>query len=103
MMPFIYYLLKITFCSGIFFLYYHLALRNKVFHQLNRFFLLAAVLISISVSFVQFNIYHDVLAPSNGAIKLLQVVESANGYLEEVPVNSHKIAGSIQWIYIAYL
>ena len=40
------YLLQTIACSGILFGYYHFFLRNERFHQYNRFFLLAAMLIS---------------------------------------------------------
>ncbi|HEX5150913.1 MAG TPA: N-acetylmuramoyl-L-alanine amidase [Parafilimonas sp.] len=40
------YLLKVIGISGLFFLYYHIALRNKQFHYYNRFYLLMATIIS---------------------------------------------------------
>ncbi len=41
------YLLKVVCISGLLFLYYHFALRNKRFHYYNRFYLLMSVVISI--------------------------------------------------------
>jgi N-acetylmuramoyl-L-alanine amidase len=103
MIPFIFYLLKLIVCSGILFLYYHLALRNKAFHQWNRFYLLASVVVSLVVPFLQFTIYHYVQEAPNDAIRLLQVVQSANGYFEPetIPVSSQ--ATSFQWVYLLYL
>ncbi|KQT17474.1 antirepressor [Chryseobacterium sp. Leaf404] len=41
------YLLKVLLCSGVMYLYYQLSLKDKTFHHYNRFYLLAAMLISL--------------------------------------------------------
>lgn len=41
------YLIKMVICSGALYAYYLLALRNRIFHQWNRFYLLATVLFSL--------------------------------------------------------
>lgn len=51
-----YYLLQVIICSGILFLYYHLALRNRLFHQWNRFYLLAAVVLSLILPAVDWKV-----------------------------------------------
>jgi len=88
MLPFAIYLLKVTICSGILFGYYWLKLRNKIFHQYNRFYLLAIVVLSLALPVIQVNIWHaaDALAPQ--AIQLLQVVNSSNEYLDEIIITS---------------
>jgi TonB-dependent SusC/RagA subfamily outer membrane receptor len=53
------YLLKVTICSGILCGYYFLALRNKAFHRWNRFYLLAAVLISLIAPVIKINIFQN--------------------------------------------
>lgn len=53
----LYYLLQVIIASGLLYLYYHIALRNKKFHQYNRFYLLAAVIISISAPFINIPVY----------------------------------------------
>lgn len=50
------YLLKMTICSGILFLYYRLALRNKVFNQYNRFYLLGSVVLSVFLPLCKFSL-----------------------------------------------
>jgi len=40
MMPTLYYFLQVVVCSAVLYVYYLLALRNKKFHQYNRFYLL---------------------------------------------------------------
>jgi hypothetical protein len=52
------YLLKCTISSGILTIYYWLALRNKRFHYYNRFYLLAAIPISLIVPLLNFKWYH---------------------------------------------
>jgi len=47
------YLLKVICISGLLFLYYHIALRNKQFHYYNRFYLLMAIAISTVLPLLQ--------------------------------------------------
>ncbi len=54
-----YFMLKVILCSAILFGYYHLFLRNKVFHAYNRYYLLCAVILSLAVPFIQFDIYNS--------------------------------------------
>src|SRR5690348_4199869 len=100
MIAFAYYLLKVMICSGVLFLYYHLALRNKLFHQWNRFYLLAAVAISLLAPVVQVSIMHRLTEEPNQAIKVLQVIQSADGYLEEVTIGGHRQLSTDQWLLI---
>lgn len=72
------YLLKVTLCSAFLYAYYHLALRNRVFHQYNRFYLLAAVLFSL--------VFPLVPAPwpmantnGNDALELYRLLYSSGG------------------------
>jgi len=88
MLPFAIYLLKVTICSGILFGYYWLLLRNKIFHQYNRFYLLAVVALSLTLPVIQVNIWHAADAPAPQAIQLLQVVGSSNEYLDEIIITS---------------
>ena len=53
------YLLKVIICSGILCGYYFLALRNKVFHRWNRFYLLAAVVISLLAPIIKIDIFQN--------------------------------------------
>ena len=53
MLAILYYCLKVIICSGFLFGYYLLALRNNRFHQWNRFYLLAAVIISFTLPFLK--------------------------------------------------
>lgn len=97
-----YYLLKVIICSGILFLYYHLALRNKLFHQWNRFYLLAAVVLSLIAPIIQLGILHHATDESNKAIQLLQVISSADGYMDEITITAHRSMSAQQWILVGY-
>ena len=49
------YFLKVILCSSIFLGYYFLVLRNKAYHQYNRFYLLIAIALSWSIPLLSFN------------------------------------------------
>ncbi len=51
------YLLKVIICSALLTGYYFIALRNKFFHQWNRFYLLITVLFSLIIPLFQFTIF----------------------------------------------
>src|SRR3712207_4173623 len=101
MIAFAYYLLKVTACSGLLFLYYHLLLRNKVFHQWNRFYLLAALLLSITLPLLQFTIEHHP-DEATGAIQMLQVVQSADLFVAEMDQGRSAGVTAEQWMAFAY-
>ncbi len=90
MIAFLIYLLKVLICSGILFGYYLLALRNGRFHQWNRFYLLSAVVLSLLAPLAQVTITHYIQAEQPAPIHLLQVIQSADNYLEEVRITSHR-------------
>ncbi len=60
------YFLQVVLVSGIFFGYYHLFLRNKEFHQYNRFYLLLSTVASLLIPFssipVSFTTPQDIAA-----------------------------------------
>ena len=101
MIVFAYYLLKVIICSGILFLYYHSALRNKLFHQWNRFYLLAAVLLSLIAPIIQISIEHHSAEDNNKAIQLLQAIQG-NDYLDEIIISSHQSLSIQQWMMMMY-
>ncbi|MBO9682825.1 MAG: energy transducer TonB [Flavisolibacter sp.] len=101
MTAFAFYLLKVMICSGVLFLYYYLALRNKLFHQWNRFYLLAAIVISLIAPVVQVTIMHSADEPAK-AIQMLQVFESAGGYLQEVTISGRPSMSTDQWLMMGY-
>lgn len=102
MSPFAYYLLKVFLCSGILYLYYLAALKNKAFHQWNRFYLLAAVVLSLLLPLMKFTIFDD-SAEEQKALQILYAVQSADDYLEAITVSSAPVRlSSDQWLFISY-
>ncbi len=53
------YFLKVIFCSAAFFGYYLIALRNKKFHQYNRFYLLFSIVFSWLIPSIKFQITNE--------------------------------------------
>ena len=84
MLPIAWYLLKVIICSGILLGYYWLFLRNKIFHRYNRFYLLAAIVLSLGLPLIQINIWNKAEKPNNEVIQLLQVVSSSDDYVQHI-------------------
>ncbi|MBC7689535.1 MAG: N-acetylmuramoyl-L-alanine amidase [Aquabacterium sp.] len=85
MLAFTFYLLKVTICSGILLGYYSLMLRNKIFHQYNRFYLLASVVLALLLPLVEIPVWHNASQPAPQTIQLLQVVNGSE-YLDEIVI-----------------
>lgn len=54
---------QVIIASGILYGYYHFFLRNKLFHQYNRFYLLSIVVISLVIPFLQIPVYFEESTP----------------------------------------
>ncbi len=89
MLTFGYYLLKIIICSGILYGYYIIALRNKIFHKWNRFFLLAAVVLSLAAPLIKINIRHNTDNDKTPVVHFLQVVNSGDEVVYEYTKNNN--------------
>lgn len=96
------YILKVILCSGILFLYYHLFLRNRIFHQWNRFYLLAAVMISLLVPLLRLSMFQQD-AVQQSALQYILVGQSADNYLEEFIVVSRQGMSTETWLTIVYV
>jgi TonB-dependent SusC/RagA subfamily outer membrane receptor len=83
-----YYLLKVIICSGILSGYYWLALRNKIFHQYNRFYLLAAVVLSLLLPITKVHFWETGNTEKPGVIKVLQAVSEGDVYLDNIIVSN---------------
>lgn len=81
------YLLKVICISGLLFLYYHIALRNKRFHYYNRFYLLFAVLVSIVLPLLKFE-WFTLFSNSHQTIHLYNVIYGSGE--NEVVVNGNR-------------
>ena len=72
------YLLKVIICSGILCGYYYLALRNKIFHRWNRFYLLASVVLSLAVPIMKIDIFQKYDEDKGTVIRMLQTINSGD-------------------------
>lgn len=71
-------LLKITICSAIFVIYYYAVLRNKVYHQYNRFYLLFGVVFSWCLPFVNFQIFIEPQQTVQPVYKVIEFFSTSN-------------------------
>lgn len=101
-MPFLTYLLKVVLCSGLLTGYYFIALRNRAFHQWNRFYLLAAVVLSLTLPLTTFIIFHNG-ANKGAAIQLLEAVGSGDEYVVHVAKNNTPSLSLEQGLSLAYI
>ena len=81
MLALAYYLLKVTACSGILYCYYLLALRNKRFHQYNRWYLLSAVTLSFLIPLMRIEFWKEV--PQSTAMAVVTIINKADVYVAE--------------------
>jgi hypothetical protein len=101
MMLFLTYLLKEVVCSVLLTGYYFLALRNRAFHQWNRFYLLTAVLLSITLPLATFTVFHNT-EDKGTAIQLLEAVSNGDEYVVFVTKNSAPSLSLEQGLTLAY-
>lgn len=101
MTAFIFYLLKVLVCSGLLFAYYLVALKNKAFHQWNRFYLLSAVALSVTLPLVQIVVM--TATGQDAAVQLLRIVQSADDYMEAVTVSARPHVSTEKWFTAGYV
>ncbi len=82
------YLLKVIICSGVLFGYYHIALRNKIFHSWNRFYLLASIMISLTVPIMKINIFKNAGEDKGTAVRMLQAINTSDEIVIEYSRNN---------------
>ena len=98
MLPFAWYMLKVIICSGILFGYYWFFLRNKIFHQYNRFYLLGAMSLSLLLPLLKINIWQPD-STQNQAIRVLQAVSAGDEYMNNIVITAQKSTWSFEQLY----
>ncbi|MFZ6024962.1 MAG: N-acetylmuramoyl-L-alanine amidase [Bacteroidota bacterium] len=78
-----YYFLQVILCSAIVMGYYWIALRNKKFHQYNRFYLMVVALFSWTVPLIKIQ-WATTYANQQQVIRFLSVVADNNSEIEAV-------------------
>ncbi len=79
MPPFTYYLLKVIICNGLLYSYYLLALRNKRFHQYNRWYLLSVIGLSFIIPLIKITLWKQ--PEPQGIMKVITFVNRADAYV----------------------
>ncbi|MCX6318242.1 MAG: energy transducer TonB [Bacteroidetes bacterium] len=81
------YLVQMIAVSGLLYGYYHFALRNNKFHQYNRFYLLAATVISLVIPFLNIPFYFTAEEKeSSFLLQTITVISPATSAPGDVPV-----------------
>jgi N-acetylmuramoyl-L-alanine amidase len=94
MHPLYVYALKVIVCSTVLYAYYWFLLRNKVFHQYNRFYLLATAALSITLPLLKIEwLYQPQQA--TGVVHLLHAINGEGNMLDEVIVTNNR---GIDWV-----
>ena len=97
------YLLKVTICSGILCGYYYIALRDKVFHRWNRFYLLASVVLALAVPLMKINIFKNNAEENGTVLRMLQTINSDDEIIIEYSRHNGLQLNSDNIISAAYL
>lgn len=108
MKQFLLYFIQVIISSGILYGFYHFVLRNTLFHKYNRYYLLASVLLSVFVPFLNIPIYFSGNNHStNGIVNTIFYFGMDQG--KEVVVSSNKSTTKVdgfnwsQILLIAYI
>ncbi|MDD2792003.1 MAG: M56 family metallopeptidase [Sediminibacterium sp.] len=82
MLTTVYYFLQVVLCSGIMMGYYWLVLRNKRFHQYNRFYLLAIALLSWLVPLIKIQWSEPVVQADQQLVRFFSLIAQNNTEIE---------------------
>jgi hypothetical protein len=80
MLPIAYYFLQVILCTALMMGYYWLVLRNKRFHQYNRFYLLAITVLAWIVPLIKIKWGHA--AVNSDPLQFLSIVADSNSEIE---------------------
>lgn len=99
------YFLQAGICSGILYGYYHFFLRNKRFHQYNRFYLLGSVLLSLLVPLLNIPVYFTD-ADKESSVVLNTLIDlspvSSSPVIRDVPMMTERAAGTDLFTLLQY-
>ena len=77
-----YYLLKVVLCSTLLYAYYWFILRNKQFHQYNRFYLMGISVISWLVPFIKIEIVKEQVVAAPKVLHFATAIAESNSNIE---------------------
>lgn len=91
MLSYAYYFLQVVFCSAVMMGYYWLVLRNKKFHQYNRFYLLSVLMLSWIIPVIKIQ-WTKPVANDQQVMNFLSIVADNNAEIDANIAN-----GGYQW------
>jgi beta-lactamase regulating signal transducer with metallopeptidase domain len=94
------YLLKVIICSALLTGYYFIALRNKFFHQWNRFYLLITVLLSLIIPLFQFTIFQK--PEEKNETHWLQYISTGDEFFVGLTSQNNNVIDPSLWPLYAY-
>ncbi len=83
MITILYYLLKVVLCSAVLYSYYWFVLRNKQFHQYNRFYLMGISVLSWIVPLIKIQIVKEQDIASSKVLHIANFISENNSLLEQ--------------------
>jgi len=101
----LFYLIQVILCSGIFYAYYLAVLRNKKFHQYNRYYLLSAMCMSWLIPMLRINVESENIITAQPVIqprKVWEIIADNNTEFENYVVTqtrSYNITDVIPYLY----
>lgn len=94
----LFYLLQVIIVSGILYAYYYIALRNKKFHQYNRFYILAAALASILIPFLNIPVYF-----TNDDSSTAWLLQNLSGQPAVILIEEEVVEKTFNWQSLLYV
>jgi len=83
MITILFYLLKVVLCSALLYTYYWFVLRNKQFHQYNRFYLMGISILSWIVPLIKIQIVKEQVIASPKVLSFANYISENNSLLEQ--------------------
>ena len=81
MKSFAWYDLQVIICSAIMMLYYFMVLRNKKFHQYNRFYILAVFFLSFLIPLIKIQL--DKMETQKAVVQFIYVLADYNDVMDK--------------------
>jgi beta-lactamase regulating signal transducer with metallopeptidase domain len=83
MITILFYLLKVVLCSALLYTYYWFVLRNKQFHQYNRFYLMGISVLSWIAPLIKIQIVKEQVIASPKVLRFANYISENNSLLEQ--------------------
>ncbi|MGN8057919.1 M56 family metallopeptidase [Pedobacter sp. 22163] len=98
------YLLKVTACTVLFFGFYLLVLRKLTFFKINRFYLLATLLLSFIIPALQFEVKREItIVETEVPVNIPEIKPIAQAPVQPVMVKYQpEVAPKIDWVAVMY-